>query len=626
MILVLTFGLIGTLVVISPSTQPVHAASSLTGGPGEAWTSAIYGPEPSSLPSLENSWTSYYSQSDFQTYQAEFGWNEIRLFFCFTNMASYTSNPDCLYWQVNAHSTSGSSPDLSWLGAVVSMANTQGLRVDLTDMDFTGQAPVAGAMATWISDWTAMATYFSGNSGIAVFQFANEFEHSTTTNGNLTAAMTAIRSVDPTVTLAMWNYSPSTSSGGSTYPGAPQFTVPSNVWNSIHVSTYTFNDAREYTGCQTESFLLNEFDTAENYAANYGIPYYAGEINGQYSACNSVTEYFLNLLIANHVPYILMGYSVNRANWDAILSSIASPTSTTSSTKSLSSSSTTSSISPPSSSTSTTTSTSKSSTTTSTSSTTSTTKSSTTTSTAPSTTTTSTSTSTSTSHTTSSSTTTTTTTSSTTSTTTSHTTTETSTTQTASPTTTTTTTTKTTTSTTTTTSAPSTTTTSEPTTTTTSTSSTTTTSTSTSTSQIAPTTTTTTTTTTTSPPSTTTAMTSSTQSTSTSTSSTGSSVSSSTSASNDSVSTQHTAPGTGYTDYGNPHGSSSYSTSTTTIYLPTGQTQGTGSSVGQNSYQDEFSSFMALALTRSNIPIFLGLAGLSGLVVGLRRVHHKSPE
>jgi hypothetical protein len=122
-----------------------------------------------------------------------------------------------------------------------------------------------------------------------------------------------------------------------------------------------------------------------------------------------------------------------------------------------------------------------------------------------------------------------------------------------------------------------------------------------------------------------TASTTSTSTISTSATSTGSAISSSTSSTNDSTSSESTLPGTGYTSYGNFNGSSSSSTSMTTTYLSADPTQAVSSSAGQTSNHDAYSSFTALVLTPSNAPLFLGLAALPGLVVVLRRVHHRSP-
>jgi hypothetical protein len=330
LVLILTAGIGGALYTVLPSAQSAHAANSSPqmSGPGEYWTLTFYGSVPASLSTLETEWNSYYAQGDFQTYKAEFGWNLIRIGFCFSNLASYTDDSTCPSAALNAQSTSGAVPDLSWLGEVVSIAHQNGMLVDLTDFDFTGQAPPsAAAMAVWESDWTALATYFTGNSDIALFQFGNELEHSTTTNGYLSAVMAGIRGVDPSVTLAMWEYSPSTSTGAASYAKDPDFTIPSNVWNAVHTATYI-----DASTCQTDSVMSQVVDTARTYASTYGYTPYFGEINAQFSACNSVSEYLLGLLNGYGIPYILWGYSEYRSNWDAILGAMGSPEVTTTST------------------------------------------------------------------------------------------------------------------------------------------------------------------------------------------------------------------------------------------------------------------------------------------------------
>ena len=226
LILLLVYGM---LVVVSLSASPAHASSGMS-GPGESWTLSFYYGEPSSVAALEEGWNSYYAQPDFQTYKSDFGWNMIRLGFCFSNMLAYTEETVCPSESINAHSSSGETPDLSWLSAVVSIASSNGMGVVLTDFSLTGQSPPsAAAMATWDADWRAMASYFSGSSDIVAYEFANELEHSTTTNSNLTAVMSDIRAVDPNRALVMWAFSPSTSTGSASYASKPEFTVPSDV-------------------------------------------------------------------------------------------------------------------------------------------------------------------------------------------------------------------------------------------------------------------------------------------------------------------------------------------------------------------------------------------------------------
>jgi hypothetical protein len=325
-------GLLGVIFVASPTVKPANAASdnSMMSGPGEYWD---FESSSSSLASLESEWNNYYSLSAFQTYKTEFGWNIIRLTFCFANLAAYTKNVTCPGAVLTTSTTDGATPDLYWLSAIVSVAHKNGLQVELSDFDFTGQGPAAGAMATWLADWKALATYFNGNSDVAVYAPGNELEHSMTTNGNITAVFSAINSIDSSKTLLMWMYTPSTASGGASYAGAPEFTVPSNVWQDYHVETYTSDGS-----CSPDSSL--DQTGPLTFEKDYGILPFIGEINGQDSSCNSGTEYLLEQLMQDKIPYIIWYYGEYQSNWNAILGAIPAPTITSSSSTSSSSAST----------------------------------------------------------------------------------------------------------------------------------------------------------------------------------------------------------------------------------------------------------------------------------------------
>jgi len=304
-------------VVIEPQAE-ASGNPVLTGGPGEYYALTFYGPVLNNIAALKTAWNDYYAESDFQTFKSEFGWNLIRIGFCFNDLASYTDDVTCPSAAINAHSDSGSFPDLLWLGTVVHMAQEQGLYVDLTDFDFTGQAPTSGAMSLWLSDLSALATYFDGNSTVQIYQFGNELEHSTTTNGNLTAAISAISKADPRAHPAMWQYSPSTNTGASSYPSTPSFSVPAGVWQAYHAPTYANGGA----SCISDSSLSAAITSAQDFAKVNGIPSYYGEIDAQYSNCNNNTEYLISQLINAGIPYILWGYNEDRSNWDTILDAI----------------------------------------------------------------------------------------------------------------------------------------------------------------------------------------------------------------------------------------------------------------------------------------------------------------
>jgi hypothetical protein len=320
---------VSAFLTTTSSTRPYIAGVTgpLGSGPGEFWTLAFYGSPPSSLSALESEWSSYFAESDFQTYQQEFGWNLIRLGFCFSDICTSSGALD-------AHSTSGVDPDLSWLSAVISIAHAHGMEVSLCDFTFTGNPPLAN-MTIWYDDWKSLATYFSGNGDIAVYQFANELEHSNTTNIVLQTVMSDIRAVDPGRRLAVWQNSFSTPSGTASYPNAPEFVVPPDVYLDYHVATYL-----SPTTCGTDSDMLSDYESWQNFSMKYGLPTFVGEIDAIYPQCNQTTEYLLNLLMAHNVPFIVWGFSQYRSNWDSIFNSLESasqrvsalPSSTTSGT------------------------------------------------------------------------------------------------------------------------------------------------------------------------------------------------------------------------------------------------------------------------------------------------------
>ncbi len=319
--------------------RPVYASSSspINSGPGEAWTLSFYNREPASLSSLQSMWSTYYSQADLQTYRAQFGWNVIRLSFCFVDICG--SGP----FSLNAHSTDGSTPDLSWLDSVVSTAAKNGFRVILSEFTFTGSGPTSQPqMLAFAADWKALAQNMAGTSNIAAYQIANEITDTTVVNtyygsldGFLLNVTNGIRSYEPqrTVVWATWPpYSPSTS----------------NLYRDWHVSVYqapggTFSQCMPYLQIAGWPVVMaNDYNT-------YGIPTLNGEINAQhvtgepydsngYPICDAQAVQWIGQMIAYKIPYILWGYSQYRSNWDYILQALGSaPLTTVSSTPSTSS-------------------------------------------------------------------------------------------------------------------------------------------------------------------------------------------------------------------------------------------------------------------------------------------------
>jgi hypothetical protein len=318
----------------SGSVQPVSAASSNSNmsGPGEAWTLTFYGSKPASYATLQNEWDAYYAKSDFQAYKAEFGWNLIRLSFCFVNICGqgpYSLDPN-------------NSTQMSWFDWVVSAANSNGLKVMPSEFSFTGSGPNSTTeMSAFIGDWEALAQHEKGNPGIAMYQIANEIKDNSVVNsvygnldnflGNIT---NGIRSHEPGRIVA-WIAGPPYSDGIS------------DVYQDSHISTYTYNSSREFDGCMS-TYDLGYWPSlfAKSYST-YGVPAINGEINSEevtgeplvngYPECDTQAVLWVQQMIAYQIPYVLWGYNEYRSNWDHILSLVASSTTTTSTTTTITS-------------------------------------------------------------------------------------------------------------------------------------------------------------------------------------------------------------------------------------------------------------------------------------------------
>jgi hypothetical protein len=312
---------------ITSSTTTVQNLGALVGGPGESWTLSFYNyTEPSKLSSLTAAWNNYFSQPDFQANKAMFHWNLIRLSFCFSDICG--SQP----YSVDVHSANGTTPDLSWLDAVIGICNHNGLEVMLSESTYTGSAPdTAVGASTFIADWGLLAQHENGNPGIAIYQIANEIEDNSfinSTYGSLPRFLSqitgAIRTYEPNRAVAWWNYAGFTNS-----PGDFGGEAASNMYVDFHVETYNLAGG-QFSSCKTASDM-NSYLTqtlGSSTKTPTGIPSINGEIDAQFSQCNSVTENYLGLLIGAGIPYVIQGYSVNRANWDAILAQVTPPTPT----------------------------------------------------------------------------------------------------------------------------------------------------------------------------------------------------------------------------------------------------------------------------------------------------------
>ncbi len=311
--------------------QPAYASSPspINSGPGESWTLSFYNKEPSSLAALQAMWSSYYAQPDLQAYKQEFGWNIIRLSFCFVDVCG--SGP----FSLNAHSTDGTTPDLSWLDSIVSMASQNGFRVILSEFTFTGFGPSSQSqMLAFASDWEALAKNMAGSSSIAAYQVANEISDTSSVD----AYFGSLDGFLLNVTNGIRIYEPQRAVAWITWPPYP--TGVTNVYRDWHVSTYLYaSGTKTYSGCMSTNALNSWPNLFVSDYQTYGVPTLNGEINAQwvvgeplvngYPACDAQAVQWISQMIAYKIPYILWGYSQYRSNWDHILQALGSAQLTT---------------------------------------------------------------------------------------------------------------------------------------------------------------------------------------------------------------------------------------------------------------------------------------------------------
>jgi predicted transcriptional regulator len=309
------------------STSEVQNLSELVGGPGEAWTLALSNhTEPSQLTTLTAAWKSYFSQPDFQANKAKFHWNIIRLSFCFADTCGATP------YSLDVHSTNGSTPDLSWLDAVIDICNQNGLKVMLAEFTFTGTLPNSTSEAsTFMADWGLLAQHEAGNPGIAVYQIANEIADSSFVNSNyaslggfLAHVTSAIRTYEPNRVVA---WSEGFDGGLALYQGISNSGL-SNIYADNHYSSYGYNSSREFESCVDPQTKVGSWVSDGN---AYEVRTLNGEINAQgvpgepmvngHPICDAQASQWITQMMTHQIPYILWDFSQYRSNWDYILNS-----------------------------------------------------------------------------------------------------------------------------------------------------------------------------------------------------------------------------------------------------------------------------------------------------------------
>jgi hypothetical protein len=248
-------------------------------------------------PNIVTAWSDYFAMSDFQTYKAKFKWNLVRLGFYFSDV--YNSSND------NPLNTS----DFSLLDEVIAICSSNGLKVMLCDMNFTGS--VGYDVPKWIQDWTNVVTHYKGNKSIYAFQIANEMENSDgNALANLLSCTEAVQQIDSIRLIAYWVYSI------GNYARAPSQVLPANVLADLHIATYSG------TRCQRNQQLIQWANSLKNYGMNYASGSIIGEINAQSPSCNPQTICLLSDLDIFGGSYICWGYNDYRTNWDAIFAAI----------------------------------------------------------------------------------------------------------------------------------------------------------------------------------------------------------------------------------------------------------------------------------------------------------------
>jgi hypothetical protein len=300
------------------STSAVLNLSTLVGGPGEAWILSSNYSEPSQLSKLTAAWNSYFSQPDFFANRAKFHWNLIRLSFCFADICGDTSD------SLDVHSANGTTPDLSWLDAVIDICNQNGMRVMLAEFTFTGSSPDTTIEAsTFLADWGLLAHHENGNQGVALYQIANEIEDSSFVNSNygsldgfLAQVTGAIRTYEPNKAVA-WITAP------------PYIPNEPSVYHDSHVSAYLFNSSGEFSQCLEPSQISSWPNMMVSNNKTYGVSTINGEINAQevlgeplvngHPVCDTQARQWITQMMSHGIPYILWEYSQYRSNWDYIL-------------------------------------------------------------------------------------------------------------------------------------------------------------------------------------------------------------------------------------------------------------------------------------------------------------------
>jgi hypothetical protein len=255
----------------------------------------------------------------------KFHWNLIRLGFCFADICG--DMPVSL----DVHSTNGTTPDLSWLNAVIDLCNENGLKVVLAEFTFTGSSPDTTVEATtFTADWGLLAKYEKGNPGIAMYEVANEIEDSSFINTNygsldgyLLNVTNAIRGYQPDVTVA-WGQ-------GFNHAALPFSPTTSDLYQDVHFASYMYNSSGDWDGCVVQQNFNSEVKGFVTDYGLYGVPTLNGEIDAEEVAgepmtnghpiCDVQADQWITQMMANGIPYIVWGYSLFRSNWDYILNS-----------------------------------------------------------------------------------------------------------------------------------------------------------------------------------------------------------------------------------------------------------------------------------------------------------------
>jgi hypothetical protein len=247
------------------------------------------------------SWDNYFIDSALVKWKNKFRWNAIRL--------------DCYIEELAG--INGEN-QFSIYDTAVAAAYKYGWKVILCDFTYTGSPP-SSDMTNWYKAWEIVANHYSGDTRLVMYQIANELEHSTTTNQVLTTCTKNISSIDPKRLIAWWMYSPSTLDGSACYPKCC-LSNPGNVFCDFHSATYYKAGGNTY--CRTNSDVDKWISAWLNYENTCGFPPICGEINAQYSGCNSTSVYLLEQLISNKIPYICWGWTAYKSNWNAILEKV----------------------------------------------------------------------------------------------------------------------------------------------------------------------------------------------------------------------------------------------------------------------------------------------------------------